>query len=99
MCSDTYYFLRISDTGIPTAEIPRLFFPFEQADSTTTRTYGGSGLGLAISYNLARLMGGDIQVESQPGIGSTFSLELPLLEHAPGTRDYFLIRQKRRCMP
>lgn len=73
---DDHVLLRceIDDTGIgiEPASQQRLFRPFEQADATTTRRYGGSGLGLAISRQLARMMGGDIAMQSTPGQGSRF---------------------------
>ena len=79
----------VSDTGIgiPAETLERLFQPFEQAETSTTRRYGGTGLGLVISRRLAELMGGSLTVESTPGVGSRFTLRIPLQATAQLTKD------------
>lgn len=70
---------RVVDTGIGIAEdqLEAIFEAFRQADGTSSRRFGGTGLGLTISRDLAKRMGGDIRVKSQPGVGSEFALVLP----------------------
>ncbi|HST85448.1 MAG TPA: CHASE domain-containing protein [Kineosporiaceae bacterium] len=77
--------VRDTGIGIPANRIDRLFKAFSQVDASTTRVYGGTGLGLAISRKLARALGGDLQVESQVGQGSTFTFSA-LLQSAPDRR-------------
>ena len=69
----------VADTGVgmATSDVAKLFSLFTQADGTHARSAGGSGLGLAIVRHLAGLMGGDVSVQSKPGIGSVFSVRIP----------------------
>jgi len=75
----TVYF-EVKDTGIgmTSEQIKKIYEPFAQAESGTTRKYGGTGLGLSITKNIVELMGGNLSVESTPGAGSRFSFELTL---------------------
>ena len=72
--------IAVQDTGVgmTSDQVQRLFAPFAQAEPGTTRRFGGSGLGLTIALRLARLMGGDIQIASEPGLGTTVALHVLL---------------------
>ena len=77
---------RVHDTGIGIDSDwqPRVFESFVQADGSSTREYGGTGLGLSVAKSLCELMGGTIELESQPGTGTTFTVRLPAGESAAG---------------
>jgi signal transduction histidine kinase len=69
--------VRDSGIGMTEEQLSRLFQPFTQAESSTTRKYGGTGLGLSITKSFTEMMGGTIRVESTPGTGSAFIVTLP----------------------
>jgi signal transduction histidine kinase/DNA-binding response OmpR family regulator len=73
-------FISVRDTGIgmTPAQIAGLFVPFRQADASTSRKYGGTGLGLTITERFCKMLGGTLHVESEPGVGSHFSIRLPV---------------------
>jgi len=74
----TTFIFRDTGIGMSQAELDKLYKPFEQANARTRQQYGGSGLGMSIAWNLVKLMQGNIQVESTPGVGTTYHVTLPL---------------------
>jgi len=83
-----------SGIGMSSEQMPRLFEEFSQADASTTRKYGGTGLGMAIASRLVSLMGGQINVESQPNQGSCFTVEIPFARALMGRSSYKGCRQR-----
>ncbi|HEX9937527.1 MAG TPA: ATP-binding protein [Longimicrobium sp.] len=79
-----YFAVSDSGPGIAPEYLETIFEPFTQVDSSHTRLKGGTGLGLPVSRRLARLLGGELEVESTVGEGSRFTLSLPVLAHDPG---------------
>ncbi|MFO1327707.1 MAG: response regulator [Rubrivivax sp.] len=91
----------VSDTGegIAAEALSRLFDAFEQADHSTTRRHGGTGLGLALTRHIARLMGGDVGVDSEPGRGSRFWFTVQLREgQAPAPRPAVALGSRRALL-
>ena len=79
-CDEKKVYIRVADTGIgiPAKDLSHIFQEFRQVDGTSSRSYEGTGLGLAIAHRAARMLGGELTVQSAPGKGSTFTLVLPV---------------------
>jgi signal transduction histidine kinase len=80
-----HFSVRDTGIGMSAGQLAKLFQPFTQADSSTTRQYGGTGLGLTITQHFCAMMGGEVSVASEPGKGTTFTLKLPadVVESSP----------------
>ncbi|KAF3374024.1 hypothetical protein BXA52_19755, partial [Enterococcus faecium] len=93
-CAGDYLQISVRDTGegIPAKEVLRLFDPFFQVGTGVQRNFQGTGLGLAICEKLISMMDGDIAVETEPGMGSRFTIRIPLYgvqNTSPVSRDGF----------
>ena len=88
-----HFEVKDSGIGMSPEQVERIFQPFMQADDSITRKFGGTGLGLSITKNFIKMMGGNLKVESTPGLGSKFSFELKfdLIDKPTGTQAYKLI--------
>jgi signal transduction histidine kinase/DNA-binding response OmpR family regulator len=98
---EKWFVFKVTDTGIGMTpeEMQKLFQAFTQADVSTTRRYGGTGLGLAITRRLCQLLGGDIDVKSSKGLGSTFVMRLPAVFEKSGAGSRTLARMETPLPP
>jgi CheY-like chemotaxis protein len=87
--ADACVLFHVSDSGLGMTEeqLARLFEAFSQADASTTKRFGGTGLGLAITRHFCAALGGDVSVESTPGVGSTFTIRLPDRQEPVGAKE------------